>query len=195
MPSFKHIARIVVGVDGSAKSRDAVAWAVHHARGPGATVELVHVWHVPARIAETTKDTFPVSVPTTAAVRAAERDDREAELTAERMREQAIELAHERKSMHLLERVRDAALPDPHDRAKARLVSIKGDAGPALVRYTRETDLLVVSSHRASRIGVTALGSVSLYCTLHAACPVVVLPAARRSRRRLTRTQREVVHA
>lgn len=38
---------IVVGVDGSAASRQALAWAVEHARRVGATVEAVHAWSVP----------------------------------------------------------------------------------------------------------------------------------------------------
>ena len=38
---------IVVGVDGSAASRRALAWAVAHAARTGATVEAVHAWALP----------------------------------------------------------------------------------------------------------------------------------------------------
>jgi nucleotide-binding universal stress UspA family protein len=40
--------RIVVGVDGSQSSRNALAWAVDEARARGGRVEAVHAWHVPA---------------------------------------------------------------------------------------------------------------------------------------------------
>jgi nucleotide-binding universal stress UspA family protein len=40
--------RIVVGIDGSQSSREALAWAVDEARARGARVEAVHAWHVPA---------------------------------------------------------------------------------------------------------------------------------------------------
>lgn len=40
--------RIVVGVDGSAPSKDALRWAVNQAQVTGAVVEAVGAWHVPA---------------------------------------------------------------------------------------------------------------------------------------------------
>jgi nucleotide-binding universal stress UspA family protein len=40
--------RIVVGVDGSAPSRAALAWAVRQARLTGATVEAIIAWEYPA---------------------------------------------------------------------------------------------------------------------------------------------------
>jgi nucleotide-binding universal stress UspA family protein len=78
--------------------------------------------------------------------------------------------------------VRDAALADVRDREHVRIVALEGDAGRALVRESADADLLV-GSHRAAPTSTTVLGSVSLYCTLHARCPVVVLPktGARRS--------------
>src|SRR6266571_3919511 len=39
---------VVVGVDGSEPSRDALRWAVHYARTTGAIVRAVTVWHFPA---------------------------------------------------------------------------------------------------------------------------------------------------
>lgn len=39
--------RIVVGIDGSSESRDALAWAVREARAHGGRVEAVQAWHVP----------------------------------------------------------------------------------------------------------------------------------------------------
>jgi len=39
--------RIVVGVDGSETARAALVWAYDEARRRGATVDVVHAWHVP----------------------------------------------------------------------------------------------------------------------------------------------------
>ncbi len=39
--------RIVVGVDGSTSSREALQWAIEEARARGGQVEAVHTWHVP----------------------------------------------------------------------------------------------------------------------------------------------------
>jgi nucleotide-binding universal stress UspA family protein len=44
--------RIVVGVDGSAASHDALRWAITEGRLRGATVNAAHVWHVPSLIAQ-----------------------------------------------------------------------------------------------------------------------------------------------
>jgi nucleotide-binding universal stress UspA family protein len=41
---------VVVGVDGSAGSADALRWAVAHAKQTGAVVEAVSAWHVPPTI-------------------------------------------------------------------------------------------------------------------------------------------------
>jgi nucleotide-binding universal stress UspA family protein len=40
--------RIVVGIDGSQSSREALAWAVGEACARGGRVEAVHAWQVPA---------------------------------------------------------------------------------------------------------------------------------------------------
>jgi nucleotide-binding universal stress UspA family protein len=39
---------VVVGVDGSESSKDALRWAMRYARMAGATVRAVTVWHFPA---------------------------------------------------------------------------------------------------------------------------------------------------
>jgi nucleotide-binding universal stress UspA family protein len=39
--------RIVVGVDGSDPSRDALAWAGHQAELTGASLQVIMTWHVP----------------------------------------------------------------------------------------------------------------------------------------------------
>lgn len=44
------VPRIVVGVDGSPGSADALRWAVKHAGQTGGVVEAVSAWHVPPSI-------------------------------------------------------------------------------------------------------------------------------------------------
>jgi nucleotide-binding universal stress UspA family protein len=39
--------RIVVGIDGSEASRQALHWAIGEARAHGAALQVVHAWHVP----------------------------------------------------------------------------------------------------------------------------------------------------
>jgi nucleotide-binding universal stress UspA family protein len=46
-PSPRANQRIVAGIDGSEASARALRWALHEARGRGATVEALHAWHLP----------------------------------------------------------------------------------------------------------------------------------------------------
>ena len=55
---------------------------------------------------------------------------------------------------------------------------IEGTAGEELVRVSRNADYLVVGSSHKNVLKRALLGSVSLYCVRHAACPVVVVPGA-----------------
>ena len=54
----------------------------------------------------------------------------------------------------------------------------KGDAGPVLVRQSRDASLLVVGTPEHVGLGRLIAGSVAHYCVSHAVCPVVVVPAA-----------------
>ena len=63
-----------------------------------------------------------------------------------------------------------------------RTVSQALDYGPAeamLARCSTEADLLVVGSRGRGNLGALLLGSVSLYCVGHAACPVAVVRPCR----------------
>ena len=55
---------------------------------------------------------------------------------------------------------------------------LRGDAGTLLVESARHARLLVVGSRPMGPLRAVLLGSVSRYCAHHAACPVVVVPAA-----------------
>jgi nucleotide-binding universal stress UspA family protein len=58
---------------------------------------------------------------------------------------------------------------------------VEGRPVPSLVRAAAEADLLVVGSRGRSGVAAVILGSVSSACVHYAACPVVVVPPARRS--------------
>lgn len=195
MLHLNDTSKIVVGVDGSVNSRDAVSWAMEQARGTGAVVELVHAWHVPVDRAVATKENLPALVERTPEVRVALEHGHDEELQAARAQEAALKDMHEHRAERILERTLDAALVDPHGRADVRLRAIEGPAGPTLVRAAKDADLLVVSSHRTARLTAAMLGSVSMYCTLHATCPVVVLPARRLARERAAARRRLAVTA
>jgi nucleotide-binding universal stress UspA family protein len=53
-----------------------------------------------------------------------------------------------------------------------------GDAGPVLVRQSRDASLLVVGTPEHVGLGRLIAGWVAHYCVSHATCPVVVVPAA-----------------
>jgi nucleotide-binding universal stress UspA family protein len=55
----------------------------------------------------------------------------------------------------------------------------EGEAGRVLVQAAKGADLLVVGSTTRHAMAGLVLGSVTLHCVLHAACPVLVVPPSR----------------
>ncbi len=58
---------------------------------------------------------------------------------------------------------------------------VHGDAAEVLTRASDDADLLVVGSHRHSRIFAAVMGSVAEACVRGATCPVIIMPASRSS--------------
>jgi len=146
---------IVVGIDGSDASREALRWAAEEARLRSAPLVAVHVWSfIPPQ---------PIGDPGMLAVPAG---DLPGQLEAERdAASGALEAA-----------VADALAVAPGIEVEKKLV--EGDPGDALVAESASAQLVVVGSHGRSGLQAALLGSVSRHVTTHAACPVVVVKSS-----------------
>ena len=146
---------IVVGVDGSAASHEALRWAAQEAVLRGARLVAVHAWAFvpPAPIGDPGMIPMPaVDLP----------GQLEAEQEAARAEFDAA--------------IAEALGADRSIELEERLV--EGDAGDALVSESAGADLVVVGSHGRTGIKAALLGSVSRHVVDRAACPVVVVKAS-----------------
>jgi nucleotide-binding universal stress UspA family protein len=143
---------IVVGVDGSEASHEALRWAAEEAEIRDARIVALHAWSfVPPQ---------PLGDPGMLAMPAG---DLAGQLSAE-----------SDVATTALQDAVDAVLgPSPSVEVDQRLV--EGDAGEALVAEGAEADLIVVGSHGRSGLKAALLGSVSRHVVDHAKCPVVVV--------------------
>ena len=139
--------RIVVGVDGSQGSKEALDWAVEEARLRGAAVHAVCAYQEPWGLAAGGLSSPEVVLELRGA------------------------LAEETEAM--LAGLRESAPPDVGITSAA----ILGPTGQALVAAAAEADLLVVGSRGRGGFTSLVLGSVSRYCAAHAGGVVVVVPA------------------
>ena len=142
--------RVVVGIDDSDGARRALCWATHEAARREAQLDVVHVYS--DHIGEG---------------RSLLRDEMDAH------HHQQLLLAKE-----LLERtVPPMTNTSNLDAANVHTLALAGDPAKVLVEMAKGADLLVVGSRgRGGFVGLL-LGSVSRYCTMHAPCPVCVIPA------------------
>ena len=143
---------IVVGVDGSEASGEALRWAVEEARLRSARLIAVHAWSfVPPQ---------PIGDPGMLAVPAG---DLPGQLDAE----------SDAARVTLDEAVGEVLGAEPGIEVERKLV--EGDAGEALVAESAGAELVVVGSHGRSGFRAALLGSVSRYVVDHSSCPVVVV--------------------
>lgn len=144
--------KIVVGVDGSEASTEALRFAVEEARLRGATLKVVHAWD------------FPYSAVAVAGY-LPQADGR----LFEELREAA-------------ERLLDGALTGVEAETEGISIEravIEAPAPRALVDAAEDADLLVVGSRGLGGFAGLLLGSVSQQCAHHAPCPVVIVPLRR----------------
>jgi nucleotide-binding universal stress UspA family protein len=147
--------RVLVGVDGSAASRAALAAAVEEAARAGAELHVVGTYvH-----ADYWADLSTVVVP-----------------SREEIRDELRQRVDGTVGAVLAERPADAAVP-PVD-----VDVVEGAASDVLVDRARDAALLVVGGQGRGAVRGLLVGSVALHCAMHAPCPVLVVhPVARRT--------------
>jgi nucleotide-binding universal stress UspA family protein len=136
---------IVVGVDGSENSLDALRWAVEEARLRGVALHAVGTF------------TSPI-MSTGYEVAAADPDDIRA--AAQAMLDAAIDSVRETGEL---------------DGVSIETEVIEGHAGERLIELSADADLLVVGSRGHGGFFGLLMGSVTTYVVNHSVCPVVVV--------------------
>jgi nucleotide-binding universal stress UspA family protein len=142
------VQRIVVGVDGSNPSKEALRWAVEEARLRRAEVVALHAYDVPT----TSLDLGPAP------------------------RRDVVEGATEvyEGALALVTAIVDDVLGGDTT-VRVEPVAVEGiSPASVLVEASREADLLVVGSRGHSELAELVLGSVSHDCAENASCPVLI---------------------
>ena len=143
---------IVVGIDGSKESQDALRWAIDEARLRGTDVHALHVWEFPLNLVGA-QPFFGEPVVT------------EPLAEADELRTWAEQL---------LEHVVHEATEGAGDVRVEQDVT-EGHPSDVLVRAAEDAELLVVGSRGRGGFAGLLLGSVSQACAHHAHCPVVII--------------------
>ncbi len=140
---------VVVGVDGSADSVAALAWAARYAAATGARVRAILAWHYPGAVGGPPIEVAPESIH---------------HQTEEQERETLNEV---------VTKVYGGPAP-----AGVEATLGYGHAAQVLVEASKGADLLVVGSRGHRAFAGMLVGSVSLHCVTGASCPVVVVHSA-----------------
>ena len=151
IPSAAEIAparHLVVGVDGSQTSLDAVAWAVSFA-APGSTVECVNVWDVTPIAVGADQFFFP----------------------------EASDLASERFD-HQLDSLLARLDIDADRGITVERRFVEGRPRQDLAEAANDCDLFVMGARGHGAIGSAILGSISTWLLHHVERPMVVVPHA-----------------
>lgn len=138
--------RIVVGVDGSAESVDALRWAAGYAAATGGTITAVLSWHYPTAAGIVQPGSAPKLL--TDDVRATMQD--------------ALDKA-----------VTDVFGTTTPPSVQAKIAY--GHPAVVLVDESEHADLLVVGNRGHGAFAGMLTGSVSIHCVNSARCPVVVV--------------------
>ncbi|GHF99322.1 universal stress protein [Streptomyces albogriseolus] len=138
--------RIVVGVDGSPSSREALRWAARQAALTGGTVRALTSWDYPQY--HGALGWLPPSSGD----------------------EEALETRAREDLTRCVEETLGARPP-----ADVRTEVHYGTPASVLLRAARDASLLVVGSRGLGGFAGLLLGSVAQHCVQHAACPVVVV--------------------
>lgn len=144
------MARIVVGIDQSECSRQALSWALEEARRWGADLEVIYAFGA-------TTGWLGMG------------DAVGASVTENFAEDEVTDAARA-----VIDGEVDAVI-GPSTDVTLILRTVPLHAGEALVEASTGADLVVVGTHGHGGIRSALLGSVSSYCVHHAHCPVVVV--------------------
>ena len=140
---------VVVGVDGSKGSVDALRYAIDEARLHDAQVKVVNAWHIPAIVYEAGWVPVPI--------------DRG---------------AYAKQAQQVLDKSLEEAGADESG-VEVTTVVRQGQAADAICEEAEGADLLVVGSRGYGGFRGLLLGSVSQQCAHFAPCPVLIVPNGR----------------
>lgn len=146
----KHLSTVVVGVDGSAASREALQWATEEARLRQVSLRAIHAWTYAQPL-------IPPLIGYPYSTESVDSTIHERYQAAERLLEQAT-----------------TALAEAYEIAVERVVT-EGSAARVLIDAVGEDDLLVVGARGHGGFSSLLLGSVSEQCAHYAPCPVVIV--------------------
>ncbi len=144
---------ILVGVDGSDHSRQALGWAIREAARHHIPLTVLSVRPAPPRPATYIYWNMPVL----------EEDSHDLDQARAAVQEFVDKVANEVGE----------TVPD------VTVTVVTGDAAEELVRASHDADMLIVGARGSGGFTRLLLGSVSSKVTHHAACPIVVVPGAR----------------
>jgi nucleotide-binding universal stress UspA family protein len=150
---------IVVGVDGSRGSQQALSWAAEEARLRGSRLRAVHAWRLP--LSEGAPEPAVLGHPIFP-----ERPLEELSMSLTAAGARILEQALAGIDVSGLEIERDVV-----EAAPAR----------ALLAAAQAADLLVVGSRGQGGFKGLLLGSVGQQCANHSPCPIVIVPTAQRA--------------
>lgn len=140
---------IVVGVDSSEASKEALQLALREASMRGTRVRAVHAWTPSMPIAMTGPGFI-------------------APIDRAPMEREANELLHQ-----LVEAVAGEKA------SSVECVLVEGPAAHALLEHAEDAEMIVVGQRGLGAVGAVVLGSVSHHVLHHAHCPVLVVPPPR----------------
>jgi nucleotide-binding universal stress UspA family protein len=138
---------IVVGMDASAASREALRWAADQSRLTGLPLRVVHAWEHSDGLGATTVGITGYA-------------------------EAFVADARARLTRLILDTLGDGAVD-----VRWTLEIVEGAAGPVLVARSRSARTLVLGTGEHTGLHRLVPGSVSHYCLSHAVSPVVAVPA------------------
>lgn len=159
-PEVMHGRRVVAAVDGSEGSKAALRFALEDAARRGVPVEAVIAFRAPDLWVDY---------------------DGIGSLEERRLHDTLRSQSEEKVRAAVDEAARDVDGPLPDVRVRASL----GSPADALIRESDGADLLVVGSRGHGGFHTMLLGSTSMQCAMHAACPVTVVHSAEAHSHRL----------